>query len=152
MADQYLQGLRPEKPQIHLQRWEEPSVILWFSATAPPEPLLFARAIAAYGKQVERMGIRILSGGYVRTLDLADGLLLAEVGFRVKPGIRRLPDGARVEAIAPIPFVTLECALEDDQSAHRIWSSCMILASSRPASVWNDTYRESQGYTRYWWR
>ncbi|HWI61138.1 MAG TPA: MerR family transcriptional regulator [Symbiobacteriaceae bacterium] len=121
MADQYLQALRPDAPQIHLQRWEEPSALLWFPAAAPPQPLPFTPAIERHGRQLERLGNKVLSGGYVRTLDLAGGQLTGEVGFRVAPGLRRVPDGARVEPVDPVLFVTLECGIEDDQSAHRIW-------------------------------
>lgn len=119
MADQYLQGLRPEEPQIHLQRWEEPSVLLWFPAEAPPAPLPFVAAAEAQGRRLK--GCRVLSGGYARTLDMAQGRLQGEVGFRVEPGFRRLPDGARAQTVEPTLFVTLTCGLEDDRSAHRIW-------------------------------
>lgn len=121
MADQYLRGLRPEDPQIHLQRWEEESLLLWFPATAPPQPLPFGPAVAERWRELERLGVTVLSGGYVRTLDVADGRLAGEVGFRIKPGRRKLPAGARLQPVGPVLFATLECPLEDDLAAHRIF-------------------------------
>ncbi|MGE5591707.1 MAG: MerR family transcriptional regulator [Bacillota bacterium] len=121
MADQYLRGLRPDRPQIHLHRWEEPSVLLWFPATAPLEPLPFAPALAEHGKKLQRVGVTVLSGGYVRTLDIVDSRLVGEVGFRVKPGRGRFPAGVRVQETPPTLFATLVCTTDDEKAAHRIF-------------------------------
>lgn len=122
IADQYLSGLCPEEPQIHLHRWEEPSVLLWFPATVPPEPLPFAPAVAEIGRRLERLGVAVLSGGFVRALDVKNGRLDGEVGFRVKPGRQRagIP-GARAEDVPPTLFATLECSVEDEMAAHRVF-------------------------------
>lgn len=122
MAGQYLERLEPENPQIHLHRWEEPSLLLWFSVTAPAGgPLPFASAVVEHGRRLERLGLPVLSGGYVRTLDLEGGRLTGEVGFRVEPGRKRLPPGARVQEAPPALFATLECSPEDEKAAHRIF-------------------------------
>jgi DNA-binding transcriptional MerR regulator len=122
IANQYLHGLTPEEPQIHLQRWEEPSVLLWFPATAPPQPLAFAPAVAEQGRRLERLGVATLGGGFVRSVDVQNGRLIGEVGFRVKPG--RQPAAvraARVQEVPPTLFATLECTIEDETAAHRVF-------------------------------
>lgn len=121
-AGQYLQGLQPDQPQIHLQRWEERSTLLWFPADAPPEPLPFGPAIAERAKELDRLRIPVLSGGYVRTLDLLGGRLIGEVGFRVELKRKRaLPEGARLQEVPITLFATLECPIDDDKAAHRIF-------------------------------
>jgi len=120
MADQFLQGFQPDQPQIHLHRWAEPSVLLWFPASAAPGPLPFGQAIAERQKQLERANVAILGGGFARTIDIVDGALHGEVGFRVKPA-RRYPADARAEAVPPTLFATLTCAVDDEKSAHRVF-------------------------------
>ncbi|WP_141620001.1 MerR family transcriptional regulator [Myxococcus sp. AB036A] len=121
LADQYLRGLGASSgPRVHLEHWVEPSVLVWFPVTAPPGPLAFRAAVPGWKKELERRGIPVLTSGYVRTLDVVDGQLLGEVGFRIKPR-RRLPPGSRRQEMAPTLFATLECAVRDDQSAHRVF-------------------------------
>ncbi|WP_338866855.1 MerR family transcriptional regulator [Myxococcus stipitatus] len=120
VADQYLQGLKPSWPRVHLEHWAEPSVLLWFPARVPEGLLPFRSEILAHKKLLERRGARVLTSGYVRTLDFANGHLVGEVGFRVRPG-RRTPPGARREEVPPSLFATLECALRDDVAAHRVF-------------------------------
>lgn len=122
VATQYLRGLSPEEPQIHLHRWEEPSVLLWFPASGPIEPLPFGPTMAACSRQLERLSISVLSGGYVRTVDRTENRLTGEVGFRIKAGRRRgLPPEARLQELPPALFATLECTLDDEKSAHRVF-------------------------------
>ncbi len=121
-AGQYLEGLRPDQPQIHLQRWEEPSTLVWFPAEAPPEPLPFGPAIAAAARQLDRLRIPTLGGGYVRTLDIVDRRLVGEVGFRIEHKRRRVPpEGARLQEVPPTLFATLECGIWEETAAHRIY-------------------------------
>lgn len=144
VAHQYLQGLRPEQPQIHLHRWEEPSVILWFPATAPLEPLPFAPALAQREEEVERSGLTILSSGYVRTLDLDQGRLRGEVGVRVKPWRRRAPESARIQEVAPTLFATLECSTDDEKSAHRMFRF-LAQFGYQPAGLYLERYLQGTG-------
>lgn len=118
MAGQYLNRLQPDQPQIHLLQWEEPSTLLWFPVSAPPGPLPFADAAADLTR---RLG-NVLSGGYVRTLDLLNGMLKGEVGVRVqfRRG-QRPPAEARVQEIPPTLFAMLECTTADEKAAHRIF-------------------------------
>lgn len=120
VADQYLRGLKPARPRVHLEHWSEPSVLLWFPASAPEGPLPFRAAVATYKALLERRGTPVLTRGYVRTLDFVDGQLVGEVGFRTRPG-RRAPAGARREEVPPTLFATLECGLRDDVAAHRVF-------------------------------
>ena len=50
VANQYLRGLRPERPPLHLEHWSEPSVLIWFPASAPEGPLPFRAEVASRGK------------------------------------------------------------------------------------------------------
>jgi len=121
VADRYLGGLHPEDPQIHLHRWAEPSLLLWFPAAGPAGPLPFTRAVEEAGRALQRPGLRVLAGGFVRTLDRVGARLEGEVGFRVRPPRGRLPAGARVEEVPPTLFATLECGVDDDRAAHRVF-------------------------------
>lgn len=121
MADQYLGGLEPEAPQIHLLRWAESSWLLWLPARAPAAPLPFGPAMKDGERTLRRLGIQVESGGYVRTLDLEAGELVGEVGFQLRGQPVRLPEGARLQAVAPTLFATLECNLIDETSAHRLY-------------------------------
>jgi DNA-binding transcriptional MerR regulator len=120
VADQYLRGLKSSQPRVHLEHWAEPSVLVWFAVSAPEGPLPFRSSVPSYKKELERRGVRILTSGYVRTLDVKDGQLTGEVGFRLKPG-RRLPPGTRRQDVPPTLFATLECGLRDDLAAHRVF-------------------------------
>ncbi|MBZ4416638.1 MerR family transcriptional regulator [Myxococcus sp. RHSTA-1-4] len=120
IADQYLRGLKASQPRVHLEHWAEPSVLVWFPVSAPEGPLPFRPCVPARKKELERRGLTVLTSGYVRTLDLVDGQLTGEVGFRLKPG-RRVPQGARRQDVSPTLFATLECTLRDDLAAHRVF-------------------------------
>ncbi|WP_437666229.1 MerR family transcriptional regulator [Sorangium sp. So ce1182] len=120
IADQYLRGMKSSQPQVHLEHWREPSVVIWFPATAPAGPLPFRADVTARKKELGRRRVPVLTSGYVRTLDLVDGQLHGEVGFRIKPG-RRLPQGARRQDVPPTLFATLECAAQGDKAAHRVF-------------------------------
>jgi DNA-binding transcriptional MerR regulator len=122
LAGQYLQGLQPDQPQIYLHRWEEPSVLLWFPATGPVGPLPFAAAITDHAQSVDRLGLSVLSGGHARTLDVVGGQVIGEVGFRLAPRKGpKAPAGARLQAVEPTLFATLECLVDDDKAAHRVF-------------------------------
>jgi DNA-binding transcriptional MerR regulator len=121
IARQYLDRLQPDRPQVFLRRWDAPSFLLWFPAAAPPGPLPFAAALEARARQLRRLGIPVLSGGYARSLDLSKAGLAGEVGFQVEARSRRLPAEARLESVAPLLFAELECGLDDDKAAHRIF-------------------------------
>ncbi|QRK10553.1 MerR family DNA-binding transcriptional regulator [Archangium violaceum] len=122
LAEQYLQGLHPEGPSIHLHRWEKPSQLLWFPATAPVRPQPFLRAISERRRQLEKLGVPIASGGYVRTLDVEASTLVGEVGFRIEVGRKRsLPAQVRVQEVPPTLFASLECTADDDKAAHRVF-------------------------------
>lgn len=121
MADRYLGGVHPEHPQIHLRRWERPSALLWFPATAPPRPLGFIPAILQRRKELRRQDVRVVSSGFVRTLDLVDGCLVGEVGFRVRRRRATAPQYARVQEVPPTLFATLECGIHDQHAAHRMF-------------------------------
>jgi len=120
VADQYLRGLGAKAPLLHLEHWAEPSVLVWFPASAPERPLPFRDAVATHKRELERRGTVVLTSGYVRTLDREGGRLVGEVGFRIKAG-RRTPPGARRQELAPTLFATLECGLRDDVAAHRVF-------------------------------
>lgn len=121
IASQYLHGLKPDKPQIHLERWEERSQLVWSPVSGPPGPLPFAGQVAARKRELERRhGFKVITSGYARTLDFRDGRLEGELGFRVKPR-RPIPAGLRVEEIPPTLFATLECTLNDDKASHRVF-------------------------------
>jgi DNA-binding transcriptional MerR regulator len=121
LAGQYLDAVTPDEPQIHLQRWAEPSLLLWFPARAAAAPLPFARAVADAAPHAAALGRRHLGGGFVRTLDLADGWLTGEVGLRARCGRGRLPADARVQEVPPTRFATLECGVDDQKAAHRVF-------------------------------
>lgn len=121
MADQYLGGLQPEAPQIHLLRWAEESYLLWLPARAPAAPLPFGPALKAGERALRQLGIQVLSTGYVRTLDLEGGVLVGEVGYQLKGRPARVPEGARLQEVPPQLFATLECDLIDETSAHRVY-------------------------------
>ena len=121
MADLYLRGVDPAQPQIHFRRWEKPSCLVWFPATAEARALPFGPSIAARARQLARLRVPVLSGGYVRTRDLAGDTLHGEVGFRIAAGTCRHPLDARVEEIRPVLFVTLECGIHDETAAHRVF-------------------------------
>ncbi|WP_426751467.1 MerR family transcriptional regulator [Myxococcus sp. Y35] len=121
LADQYLRGLEASSgPRVHLEHWNEPSVLVWSPVSAPPVPLAFRAAVPMRKKELERRGIPVLTSGYVRTLDIQDGQLRGEVGFRIKPR-RRLPPGTRRQDVPPTLFATLECAVRDEPAAHRVF-------------------------------
>ncbi|MGK4005751.1 MerR family transcriptional regulator [Sorangium sp. So ce1036] len=120
IADQYLRGMGASQPPLHLEHWKEPSVLVWFPATAPEGPLPFRADVLARKRELLRRGISVLTSGYVRTLDLVDGQLHGEVGFRIQPR-RRLPRGARRQDVPPTLFATLECAARDEKAAHRVF-------------------------------
>lgn len=120
VADQYLRGLKASQPRVHLEHWAEPSVLAWFPVQAPEGALPFRSSVPTHKKELERRGLSILTRGYVRTLDVVDGQLMGEVGFRLKPG-KRLPPGARRQDVPPTLFATLECTLRDDLAAHRVF-------------------------------
>ncbi len=122
MAGQYLHGLQPDQPQIHLHRWEEPSVLLWLPATGPAGPLAFAAAVAEQTRVTERLRLPVLSGGYVRTLDVVGNRVAGEVGFRLaaKKGLKP-PAGARLQEVPPTHFATIECLVDDEKAAHRVF-------------------------------
>ncbi|MCP3104314.1 MerR family transcriptional regulator [Myxococcus sp. K15C18031901] len=120
VADQYLRGLDSARPLLHLEHWSDPSVLVWFPATAPERPLPFLDAVVMRKRELERRGTTVLTSGYVRTLDRVGGQLVGEVGFRVKAG-RRTPPGARRQELPPTLFATLECGLRDDVAAHRVF-------------------------------
>ncbi|MFP2934155.1 MerR family transcriptional regulator [Pyxidicoccus sp. 3LG] len=120
LADQYLRGLDATRPRVHLEHWAEPSVLVWFPVTAPEGPLPFRDSVPVHKRELERRGLSVLTSGYVRTLDLVDGQLRGEVGFRLKPG-KRVPPGARRQDVPPTLFATLECGLRDDLAAHRVF-------------------------------
>jgi DNA-binding transcriptional MerR regulator len=121
MADQYLGGLEPEAPQIHLLRWAEPSWLLWLPARAPAAPLPFGPALKAGERLLREQSISFSSSGYVRTIDLVAGELVGEVGFQLRTRPPRWPEGARLEQISPTLFAMLECNLVDETSAHRVY-------------------------------
>lgn len=121
LADQYLGALEPDGPQIHLLHWAEPSWLLWLPARAPAAPLPFGPALRAGERQLRQLGVQLLSTGYVRTLDLEAGMLVGEVGYQLKGRPAKLPEGARLQAVEPSHFATLECDLVDETSAHRVY-------------------------------
>ncbi|MDF2629090.1 MAG: hypothetical protein K0R39_2921 [Symbiobacteriaceae bacterium] len=122
MAGQYLHGMGPDQPPIHLHRWEEPSLLIWFPALGPAGPLPFVQAVAQRTQEADRLRLPVLSGGYVRSLDVIGGRISGEVGFRVtgKKGLK-LPTDARVQEVPPTLFATIECYVDDDKSAHRVF-------------------------------
>ncbi|WP_437332078.1 MerR family transcriptional regulator [Sorangium sp. So ce394] len=120
IADQYLRGVSSSQLPMHLEHWKERSVLVWYPATAPEGPLAFRADVAARKRELARRRVPVLTSGYVRTLDLRDGELHGEVGFRIRPG-RRLPPGARRQDVPPTVFATLECTARDEKAAHRVF-------------------------------
>ncbi|AUX41810.1 uncharacterized protein SOCE26_032350 [Sorangium cellulosum] len=120
IAEEYLRGMGSSPPPLHLEHWREPSVLVWFPATAPEGPLPFRADVVARKRELLRRDIPVLTSGYVRTLGLADGQLHGEVGFRIRPR-RRLPQGVRRQDVPPTLFATLECATHDEKAAHRVF-------------------------------
>ncbi|WP_437934210.1 MerR family transcriptional regulator [Sorangium sp. So ce341] len=120
IADQYLRGVTSSQLPMHLEHWKERSVLVWYPATAPEGPLAFRADVAARKRELARRRVPVLTSGYVRTLDLRDGELHGEVGFRIRPG-RRLPPGARRQDVPPTVFATLECTARDEKAAHRVF-------------------------------
>ncbi|WP_437566680.1 hypothetical protein [Sorangium sp. So ce542] len=117
---QYLRGVTSSQLPMHLEHWKERSVLVWYPATAPEGPLAFRADVAARKRELARRRVPVLTSGYVRTLDLGDGELHGEVGFRIRPG-RRLPSGARRQDVPPTVFATLECTVRDEKAAYRVF-------------------------------
>ncbi|MBZ4402067.1 MerR family transcriptional regulator [Myxococcus sp. AS-1-15] len=138
VANQYLRGLTPERPPLHLEHWNEPSVLVWFPASADEAPLPFRAEVASRKRALQQRGVPVLTGGYVRTLDSQDGTLSGEVGFRIKAS-RRTPAGARRQEVPPTLFATLECGLLDDVAAHRVFRFLDELGF-RPGSLHLERY------------
>ncbi len=148
IARSYLHALRPEMPPISLHRWHEPSVICWLAADAPRKAMPFRAAIAAGRRLLVQSGIDVLESGYVRSIDLEPDRIVGEVGFRLEPGKRwKLPAGARVQHVQPQLLVAMDCAIEQEKAAHRLFG---VLADFgfAPTGVHFERYlpRESASY------
>lgn len=118
IAARWLGGVRGEGPPVHLVRWPEPSLLAWLPVTAPPGPLPFAGEEEQARRRLR--GARLVDGAWVRTTDLVAGRLHGALGFRVASP-RNLPSDAHVEQVPPTVFASLECGVDDDKAAHRLF-------------------------------
>lgn len=148
IARSYLHGLGTELPPIGLQRWDEPSVLCWLPAEGPRDRLPFRSAIAVSRRDLAQRGVSILEAGYVRATDLASDRVIGEVGFRLEAGRKwRLPSAARLEELEPQLLVGMDCSVNQEKAAHRLFRVLEVFGFS-PTALHLERYlpREAAAY------
>ena len=120
IANQYLDRLEPDAPQIHLERWDAPSEIAWVPVSGPAGPLPFLAELEPRKRELTALGYRVLAGGFARVVRRVGSRLEGELGFRIQPRRRKAAD-VRVETVPPALFATLECRVDDQKAAHRVF-------------------------------
>ncbi len=120
IANQYLDRLEPDAPQLHLGRWDAPSEMAWVPASGRAGPLPFLAELEPRKREFTARGYRVLAGGFAKVVRRVGGRLEGELGFRIQPRRRKAGD-LRVETVPPALFATLECRVDDQKAAHRVF-------------------------------
>lgn len=122
IARSYLHAMGPEMPPIALLHWDEPSAFCWLPVRVARRRLPFRRAIRAGQRELASCGLPVREAGFVRSIDLEPDAIVGEVGFRLDTSRNwKLPPGARLERFAPQLLAAMECQVEQEKAAHRLF-------------------------------
>jgi DNA-binding transcriptional MerR regulator len=120
IAKQYLNGVGPEQSSVQLVKWEEPSVMIWFSHTLTQSRHPYQEPIDSDREELMKARLLTQPGAFVRVLAAKGDRLQVEIGFRLLTGSASIQEGqlplvenCRIEHYQPTHFVTLECKTND---------------------------------------
>lgn len=120
IAKQYLNGVGPEQSSVQLIKWEEPSVMIWFSHTLSQSKHPYQEPIDSDREELVKARLLTQPGAFIRILEAKGDKLQVEIGFRLLPGSTSIHEGQlssarnyRIELYQPTHFVTLECQAND---------------------------------------
>jgi DNA-binding transcriptional MerR regulator len=127
IANQFLQGFRPEQNELHLVNIEQELFVIWYTVTVHQQgPLPYRQAILDYRQRLLSHGVKVIDDGYVRTLDAQGDQLIGEIGFHIRPKdvgkVPRLNSGFTIRQIPFALFATLEHKYGETYVCQRILS------------------------------
>ncbi len=124
VAKQYLGGARPGVRAVNLVRWEEPSLMVWFSHELRSMVRPYAQAIAEDRMALASAECETTAETFVFVLEAQGTTLHAEIGFRLSGGTSSAARASllraaerlarcRIEERDPMLFVTLDTRADD---------------------------------------
>ncbi|GKV56442.1 hypothetical protein NCCP2222_23890 [Sporosarcina sp. NCCP-2222] len=116
VAKQYLGGIRPAENHVHLVKWNEPRIFIWFTHTVERKIHPFYAVMEEELEKIKKWGIRIAPGIYIKTVDSVGGRMTGEVGFLLETDCKlpqSIGDDVYVEHYHPQLFATMEGDVKD---------------------------------------
>ncbi|BBH24319.1 hypothetical protein Back11_56640 [Paenibacillus baekrokdamisoli] len=120
VAKQYLRGIRPGQKTVQMVKWEDQTVMVWFSHVLPHSSLPFEQPIDLNLKRLASVNMDIVPGSYIHLLRAYGNTLEVEIGYCLAVKVvnfkkLQLPSewNARLECLNPTLFVTLESRKND---------------------------------------
>ncbi|NIK77868.1 DNA-binding transcriptional MerR regulator [Paenibacillus castaneae] len=120
VAKQYLTGMKPGQKTVQMVKWEDQTIMVWFSHVLPYSQLPFEQPIALNMKRLAAANMDIVPGSYIRLLSAYGNTLEVEIGYHLTAKAVRfdqlqLPSdwNARLELLNPTMFVTIEARKRD---------------------------------------